>query len=87
MTLQAGKQYISMLTYEKAKWELRIVLYLCLGIQLCLTLCDLWTVAHQAPLSMELSRQEYWCGLLFPPPGDLPDLGIEHICPVLQENS
>ena len=37
----------------------------------------LWTVAHQAPLSMEFSRQEYWSGLLFPTPGDLPDPGIE----------
>ena len=36
-----------------------------------------WTVAHQAPPSMELSRPEYWCGLPFPPPGDLPDLGTE----------
>ena len=31
-----------------------------------------WTVARQAPLSMEFSRQEYWSGLPFPPPGDLP---------------
>ena len=36
-----------------------------------------WTVAHQAPLSLEFSRQEYWSGLPFPPPGDLPDPGIE----------
>ena len=36
-----------------------------------------WTVAHQAPLSMELHRKEYWSGLTFPSPGDLPDLGIE----------
>ena len=35
-----------------------------------------WTVAHQAPLSMGFSRQEYWSGLPFPPPGDLPDPGI-----------
>ena len=35
------------------------------------------TVAHQAPLSMEFSRQEYWCGLPLPAPGDLPDPGIE----------
>ena len=35
-----------------------------------------WTVAHQAPPSMEFSRQEYWSGLLFPPPGDLPNPGI-----------
>ena len=37
----------------------------------------LWTVAHQAPLSMEFSRQEYWSGLPFPPPGDLPNPRIE----------
>ena len=36
-----------------------------------------WTGARQAPLSMEFSRQEYWGGLPFPPPGDLPDTGIE----------
>ena len=36
-----------------------------------------WTVACQAPLSMEFSRQEYWSGLAFPPPGDLPNPGTE----------
>jgi len=36
-----------------------------------------WTVAFQAPLSMGFSRQEYWSELPFPPPGDLPDPGIE----------
>ena len=36
-----------------------------------------WTAAHQAPLSMGFSRQEYWSGLPFPPPGALPDPGIE----------
>ena len=35
-----------------------------------------WTVAHQAPPSMEFSRQEYWSGLPFPPLGDLPDQGL-----------
>ena len=34
-----------------------------------------WTIARQAPLSMKFSRQEYWSGLPFPPPGDLPDPG------------
>ena len=38
----------------------------------------LWTVARQAPLSMGLSKQEYWSGLPFPSPGDPPDAGIEH---------
>ena len=49
-----------------------------------------WTVACQAPLSMEFSRQEYWSGLPFPPPGDLPDPGIEQespAAPVLQADS
>ena len=36
-----------------------------------------WTVARQAPLSMEFPREEYWSGLPFPPPGDLPKPGIE----------
>ena len=40
-----------------------------------------WTVALQAPLSMEFSRQEYWSGLPFPSPGDLPDRGIEPVFP------
>ena len=43
-------------------------------VRLCATP---WTVAHQAPLSMGFSRQEYWSGLPCPPPGDLPDPGIE----------
>ena len=38
---------------------------------------DPWTVAYQAPQSMGFSRQEYWSGLPFPSPGDLPDPGIE----------
>ena len=46
-----------------------------------------WTVAHQAPLSMEFSRQEYWSELLFPSPGDLPDLGIEPPSPIVQADS
>ena len=42
-----------------------------------------WTVAHQAPQSMGFSRQEYWSGLPFPSPGDLPDPGIEPESPAL----
>ena len=37
----------------------------------------LWTLTHEAPLSMGFSRQEYWSGLLCPPPGDLPNPGME----------
>ena len=46
-----------------------------------------WTVAYQAPLSMEFSRQEYWSGLPFPPPVDLPDPGIEPASLALQVTS
>ena len=42
----------------------------------------LWTVAHQTPLSMTFSRQEYWSELLFPTPGDLPNPGTETESPV-----
>ena len=48
-------------------------------LQLCLTLYHPWTVAHEAPLSMGFSRQEYWSGLPCPPPGDLPDPGTERV--------
>ena len=47
----------------------------------------LWTVAHQVALSMGFSSQEYWSGLLFPPPGDLPDPGTEAPSPLLQADS
>ena len=45
--------------------------------QLCLTLATPWTADHQNPLSMKFSKQEYWSGLPFPSPGDLPDPGIK----------
>ena len=46
-----------------------------------------WTVALQAPLSMEFSRQEYWSGLPFPSPGDLPDPEIQPGSPALQADA
>ena len=50
----------------------------------CPTLCDpMDCIAHQGPLSMGFSRQEYWSGVPFPPPGDLPDIGIESASPAL----
>ena len=67
---------------------------LCLALNLCCNLLSsvkfsvtLWTVAYQAPLSMEFSRQEYWRELSFPPPGDLPDPGIKPRSPALQADS
>ena len=47
----------------------------------------LWTVPCQAPLSMGFSRQEYWSGLPFPSPGDLPDPGIEPSSPTLKADA
>ena len=47
----------------------------------------LWSVAHQAPLSMGFSRQEHWSGLPCPPPGDLPDPGVKPLFPELQADS
>ena len=55
--------------------------------QSCLTLVTSWTIARQAPLSMGFSRQEYWSGLPFPSPKDLPDPGIEPRSPALQADS
>ena len=46
-----------------------------------------WTVAYEAPPSMGFSRQEYWSGLPFPSPGDLPDPGIEPRSPALQADA
>ena len=46
-----------------------------------------WTVAHQAPPSMGFSRQEYWSGLPFPSPGDLPGPGIEPGTPAFQADA
>ena len=61
------------LTYEWVKWLSRVRLF-----------ATPWTVAYQAPPSMEFSRQECWSGLPFPSPGDLPDPGIKPGSPALQ---
>ena len=58
-----------------AQWLSRVQLF-----------ATLWTVAHQAPLSMGFFRQEYWSGLPFPPLGDLPDPEIEPMSPTWQED-
>ena len=55
--------------------------------QLCPTLCDPWTVVHQAPPSIGFSRLEYWSGLPFSSPGGLPDPGIEPRSPTLQADA
>ena len=55
--------------------------------QSCLTLCDPMDCSHQAPLSIEFSRQKYWSGLPFLSPGALPDTGIELRSPALRADS
>ena len=65
----------------------------CLSLKLVKSLsrvrlfATLWTVAYQASLSMGFSRQEYWSGLPFPSPGDLPDPGIKPRTPVLEADA
>ena len=53
------------------------------SLQSCLLFAIPWTVAHQSPLSIGFSRQECWSGLPFPPPGDVPNPGIEPGSPTL----
>ena len=63
-------------------------------VRMCVCVCSVtsdsatpWTVAHQAPLSMGFSRQEYCSGLPFPSPGHLPDTGTEARSPALRTDS
>ena len=65
-----------------AQWEKKMKSLSCLRL-----FATPWTVAYQAPPSMEFSRQEYWSGLPFPAPGDLPDLGIEPRSPALRADT
>ena len=64
-----------------------IVVMVLLVAQLCPTLCDPMDCSLQAPLSMEFFRQEYWSGLPFPSPEDLPDPRIKPRSSVLQADS
>ena len=71
-------QFPVLATKKREKWTLELkitrVLSCFNSVQPFVTL---WTVARQAPLSMRFSRQEYWSGLPFPTPGDLPNSGIK----------
>ena len=61
-----------------------LISYCSLVTKLCPTLLPLpWTISNQDPLSMGFPRQEYWSGLPFPSPEDLPDPGIKHAFPTL----
>ena len=68
--------------------RLKVYFNLCVIVaQLCPALCDPMNVAHQTPLSVEFSRQEYWSGLPFTSPADLPEPGIKPGSPILQAYS
>ena len=64
---------------------------MCVCVCVCLNCARLfvtsWTIAHQASLPIKFSRQEYWSGLPFPSPGDLPDPGFEPVSPALQADA
>ena len=84
----------TLLYLSKVQGGFRMVSFECGGGGLvaksCLTLATTWTVTCLAPLSVGFSRQEYWSGLPFLSPGDLPDPGMEPTSPVafaLQANS
>ena len=89
--LQSVKYTPDWETLSMKKWMLHIYIVIywlwkvkVLDAKLYLTFCDPWTVACQAPLSMEFSSQEYWRGLPFHSPRDLPDLMIESGSPASQ---
>ena len=62
---------------RKQKKKLKASYCVCVKLNYVPLFVTPWTVAHQAPQSMGFPRQEYWSGLPYPPPGDLPDSGIE----------
>ena len=62
--------------------RVKAIMRSCKHAQLLRLFATPWTVARKAPLSMEVSRQEYWSGLPFPTPGDLPHPGIKLLSPV-----
>ena len=83
--LSSGRLWISLVTDSFSSLKCNVYFHESESevAQLCPTLCDPWTVAHQAPPSMGFSRQEYWSGMPFPSLGDLPDPGIEPASPAL----
>ena len=77
-----GKNFLLLRRAESEELKL-----LCQSLSLVRLFVLPWTVALQAPLSMELSRQGYWIGLPFSFPGELPDSGIKSRSPALQADS
>ena len=81
--LQARTLEWAAISFSNAgKWKVKVKSLSCVWL-----LATPWTAAHQAPPSMGFSRQEYWSGLPFPSPGDLPHPGMEPGSPALQADS
>ena len=73
--------------YFDCSAQIHLHVHACISCSLMSKSVTPWTVAHQAPMSMGFSKQEYWSGLPFPPPGDLPDPGIEPVSPTMEADS
>ena len=84
-SISPSNEYSGLISFTIDRFDLLLlsILYIivCAWVLSCFSLvwlcATLWTIAHQALLSMEVSRQEYWSELPCPPPGDLPDPGIK----------
>ena len=80
--------FLLVLKYEKGQWvHCQIKLFNSKSLSCIQLFMTPWTVAHQAPLSMGFSKQEYWSGLPFPSSGYLSDPGVEPRSPALQADS
>ena len=80
----ASPEYVRAPIYPHPRILIIVILSVCVCVCVCVQsfshvplFATSWTIAHQTPLSMEFSRQEYWSGLPFPTPGDLPGPGVE----------
>ena len=82
----ADRELTSLRCPEITTLVLEMLCFACLVVQSCVTRETPWTVAHQAPLSMGFSRQEYRSRMPFPPPGILPNQGSNSHLPSLQSH-
>ena len=83
-SISPSKEIPGLISFRMTGWVVVVVVKV---TQSCPTLATPWTVARQIPLSMGFPRQEYWSGLPFPSPGDLPNPGIKPMSPALQADS
>ena len=86
-TIGNGKIENSVAFLQNIKSRTTVCVYVCLVTSVVSDSAIPWTAARQAPLSVELSRQEYWSGLPCPPPGDLPNSRTNPRSPTLQVDS